>query len=327
MTTAYLRGLGSYLPERVMTNADFEKIVETTDEWITSRTGIKERRIAKKDETCSDMAYHASVRALENAQLEIAEIDLIIVATITADHSCPSASCILQGKLGASGVPAMDVNAACSGFPYAVSIAEAFVKSNKYKNILVVASEKMSSLVDYTDRATCILFGDGAAAAVISTQKSGFSIDHIALGADGENGMIMSVPAGGSSMPASIESVEKRLHFFRMQGSEVFKHAVRRMGSVAEECIAAAGITMDQIDWLIPHQANTRIVEAMAKRSTLANERVYNEVHRYGNTSGSSVAIALDDLMKERGVTAGQKILLVAFGGGMTWGAILLTKV
>jgi 3-oxoacyl-[acyl-carrier-protein] synthase-3 len=327
MTTAYLLGLGSYLPKRVMTNADFEKIVDTTDEWITSRTGIKERRIAAEDETCSDMAYHAATRAVDDAGLNISDIDFIIVATITPDYPCPSASCILQGRLGAQGVPAMDLNAACSGFPYCLSVAEAFIKAGTCRNVLVVASEKMSSVVDYTDRATCVLFGDGAAAAVVSSQEGGFSLDSTVLGADGENAMIMSVPAGGSAMPACQESIDKRLHYFRMQGKEVFKHAVRRMESVAEECISRVGVAIEQIDWLIPHQANTRIVDAMAKRSTLPTERVYNEVSRYGNTSGSSVAIALNDLIRERGVASGQKILLVAFGGGMTWGATLLTKI
>lgn len=327
MAKAHLVGIGSYLPKKIMTNQDFEKIVDTTDEWITNRTGIKQRHIAREDETCSDMAYEAALLAMQDAQVCMDDIDAIIVGTITADYSCPSAACVLQGKLGGKKVPAFDVNAACSGFPYCLSIAESFVQSGKYKNLLVVASEKMSSVVDYTDRTTCVLFGDGAAAAVVSDQPKGFSVDQVFLGADGERSMIMSVPAGGSKLPACQESLDQRLHFFRMQGKEVFKCAVRHMSAIAEECVEKAGITMEQIHWLIPHQANTRIVEAVAKRSSLPTERIYNEVHRYGNTSGSSVLIALNDLMREKGVKKGEKILLVAFGGGMTWGATLLTKV
>lgn len=321
---SYLNGIGSYVPERVMTNADFEKIVDTTDEWITSRTGIKERRIARPDETTSDMALEASKEALANSGIEASDLDMIIVGTMSPDYPCPSTACMLQDKLGAGKCPAMDVGAACSGFVYAVSMAKAFVESGMYSNILVVAAEKMSSVVDYTDRATCVLFGDGAAAGVVSDRASGFEIKNVCLGADGSQGLMMAVEGGGSKHPASEETVKNKMHYFKMNGQEVFKHAIRTMESTAQECVEGAGLAIEDISWLIPHQANSRIVETMAKRSPLPEERIYNGVWRYGNTSGSSVAIAMNDLIKEKGVDKGDNLLLVAFGAGLSWGSMLL---
>lgn len=321
---SYLNSIGSYVPERIMTNADFEKIVDTTDEWITTRTGIKERRIARPDETTSDMAFEASKEALAKSGIEAHELDMIIVGTMSPDYPCPSTACILQDKLGAGTCAAMDLGAACSGFVYAVATAKAFVEAGMYKNILIVAAEKMSIVVDYTDRATCVLFGDGAAAGVVSDTPSGFAIKNVCLGADGSNGLMMMVPAGGSAHPASEQTVKDKMHYFRMNGQEVFKYAIRTMESTAQECIEGAGLTIQDISWLIPHQANSRIIEALAKRSELPAERIYNEVWRYGNTSGSSVAIAMNDLLKEKGVSTGENILLVAFGAGLSWGSLLL---
>lgn len=325
----YVSGVASYLPERILTNADLEKMVETSDEWITTRTGIKERHIARPDETASEMAEKAARLCLERSKVAPSEIDLIIVGTFTGDYPCPTASCLLQGKIGADNAAAFDVNAACSGYLYILSTAKAFVEAGVYRTVLVVAVEKMSSVIDYTDRTTCVLFGDGAAASIVSKdpKPNSFLLEHINLGANGAAGMIINIPAGGSAMPPCKESVEKKLHFVRMQGQEVFKHAVRCMESAAQQCVEGAGITLEQVDWLIPHQANARIIEAMVKRSPLPAERIYNQVWRYGNTSGASVAIALDDLMKEQTLKSGERVLLVAFGAGLTWGSALLRKV
>lgn len=326
---AYVSGVASYLPEKILTNTDLEKMVETSDEWITTRTGIKERHIARPDETASEMAEKAAKLCLERSKVDPLEIDLIIVGTFTGDYPCPTTSCLLQGKIGANNAAAFDLNAACSGYLYILSTAKAFIEAGIYRTILVVAVEKMSSVIDYTDRGTCVLFGDGAAASIVSRdpKSNSFLLEYTNMGSNGAAGMIINIPAGGSAMPSCKESVEQKLHTVRMQGQEVFKHAVRCMESAAQQCVDGAGITMEQIDWLIPHQANARIIEAIAKRSPLPPERIYNQVWRYGNTSGASVAIALDDLMKEQTLHSGERVLLVAFGAGLTWGSALLQKI
>lgn len=325
--TARITGLGSYLPEKILSNADLEKMVETSDEWIVSRTGMKERRIAREDEFTSDMGARAAERALEKAGLSATDIDLIICATLTPDYLFPSTAAILQEKLNAPHAAAVDVQAACSGFIYGLAMAKAFITSGIYKNVLLVASEKLSSIVNYKDRNTCVLFGDGACAAVISSSGSGLAIEEVSLGADGQQAGLLMLPAGGSRQPASQETIDKELHFIFMDGRETFKHAVRRMEAAAKEVLDKSGIKEEEISWLVPHQANIRIIDAMAKRFNLPDDKVYKTVHKYGNTSASSIGIALYDLMSEDVVQKGEHILLVAFGAGLTWGATILTAI
>lgn len=322
---AKIIGTGAYLPERVLTNGDLERMVETTDEWIVSRTGMKERRIARADEFTSDMGSSASRIAIADAKLTPDQIDFIIVATITPDYTFPSTACLIQHEIGAKGAGAMDIQAACTGYLYALFVAKSLVESGSYRNILVVAPDKLSSITNYKDRSTCILFGDGAAAAVISLEGKGLSIETVRLGADGEQGALLIMPGGGCRQPASAESVANDQHYIKMAGNEVFKHAVRRMESASRECLEAAKVNEKEIAWVIPHQANIRIIDAMAKRfEHLPPERVFKTVHKYGNTSASSVGIALDELLKSNTVKSGEKILLTAFGAGFTWGAAVL---
>lgn len=324
---ARIIGMGSYLPEHVMTNQDFEKMIETTDEWIVSRTGIKERRIARKDEFTSDMGREAAKKALVAAQISPEDVDFVLVATMTPDYISSSAAALIQSAIGAHNAGALDVQAACTGFIYALSIGKAYVESGMYRNILVVASEKMSTYVDYTDRSTCILFGDGASAAVVSSEGGGLAIDTVSLGSDGSLAELVIVPGGGVRHPPSQESLAAGLHYFKMDGKEVFKHAVRRMTAAAKECLDRVGLSKEQISWLVPHQANMRIMDAIAKNFNLPAEKMYKTVQKYGNTSASSVAIALDELTQEHRITVGEHVLLVAFGAGLTWGAAVLTQV
>jgi len=319
-------GTGSYLPERVLTNGDLEKIVETSDEWIVSRTGMKERRIAKEDEYPSTMGAEAAKKALATAQISAEEIDYILVATCTPDYIFPSTACLIQRAIGAKNAVGVDMQAACTGFLYILSMAKALVESGAYKNILLVAAEKLSSITDYTDRSTCILFGDGAAACVVSaSEKPGLLIESVRLGSDGQCAELVIQPGGGSRCPATATSVEQKQHFIKMSGNEVFKHAVRRMESACKECLDAAGVSEQEISWLVPHQANVRIIDAMGKRfEHLSSDRIYKTLHKYGNTSASSVAIALDELLKSGVVGDKEQILLTAFGAGLTWGAALL---
>ena len=300
-------------------------MVETSDEWIVSRTGMKERRIAASNEFTSDMGAAAALKALEKANLKAEELDLILVATVTPDYTFPSTAALIQAKLKASNAAAFDFQTACTGFLYGLSIAKAYIESGFYKNILVVASEKLSSIVNYKDRNTCVLFGDGAAAAVVSGNGPGLTIREVCLGADGEVAELLMLPAGGCREPASIDSVANGKHFITMGGKEVFKHAVRRMEGAAKECLEKANLSEDAVDWLIPHQANERIIDAIAKRFSIGDEKVYKTVAKYGNTSASTVAIALDELISEKTIKEGANILLVAFGGGFTWAATLLT--
>lgn len=324
---ARIIGTGSYLPEKILSNAELEKMVDTSDEWIVTRTGMKERRIAKSTEFTSDMGISAAKVALEDAGKTPEEIDLILVATLTPDYIFPSTAALIQSALGATKAAAMDFQAACTGYLYGLSIAKSFIESGLYKNILLIASEKLSSITNYKDRNTCVLFGDGAAAAVISHEGAGFSINEVCLGADGELAQLLILPAGGSREPASHESVENGKHYILMEGKEVFKHAVRRMESAAKECLDKAQMAESEIDWLVPHQANERIIDAIAKRFEIAEDRVFKTVHKYGNTSASAVAIALDELIKKNEIASGDNLLLVAFGAGFTWGASILTKI
>ncbi len=326
---AKIIGTGSYLPKRVLSNQDLEKIVETTDDWIVTRTGMKERRIAREDEFTSDMGADAARAALDDAGMSAEEIDFILVATMTPDYMCPSTSCLIQKAIGATKAASMDVGAACTGFLYVLATAKAFVETGLAKNVLVIASEKLSSITDYQDRATCVLFGDGASACIVSAAKErkGLELSGITLGCDGGQADILVIPAGGCRQPASNETVENRQHYVKMEGKEVFKHAVRRMESACKECLELAELQEQDISWLIPHQANIRIIDAMAKRfKHLPPDRIFKTVHKYGNTSASSVGIALDELLKQESLQKGERILLTAFGGGLTWGAAVLTS-
>lgn len=324
---ARIIGLGSYLPEKILTNQDLEKMVETSDEWIVSRTGMKERRIAGSTEFSSDMGTAAAKIALEKTSISPEEIDLILLATMSPDYPSPSTAAIVQTMLGAKNAAAMDIQAACSGFLYGLSTAKAYVESGLYRNVLVIAAEKMSSVIDYTDRNTCVLFADGAAAAVITGDGMGLSIDTICLGSDGSLAELLMIPAGGARHPTSQETLANRMHFLKMNGRELFKHAVRRMCNAATNCLNQAGVTQAQISWVVPHQANVRIIDAIASNLNIPSEKMYQTLHKYGNTSASSIAIALDELTKEHELASGEQILLVAFGGGLTWGAALLTKI
>ena len=329
MTTqsrARIIGMGSYLPKKILTNQDLEKMVDTSDEWIVSRTGMKERRIAGPEESPSFMGIQAAEKALKESKIAAKDLDMILVATMTPDYITPSTAALVQAELKASKAAALDIQAACTGFLYGLSIAKAYVEAKLYRHVLVIASEKLSTIVNYKDRNTCVLFGDGASAAVISDMGKGFSIDSLCLGTDGEQAELLMIPAGGACQPSTHESVDQCLHFLRMEGKEVFKHAVRRMNAAAKECLSKAGLSEDQISWLVPHQANMRIIEAIAKSFHIADEKVYKTVHKYGNTSASSVAIALEELIHEKPIHQGERILLVGFGAGLTWGAAVLTK-
>lgn len=321
---ATIIGIGSYLPERILSNVDLEKMVDTSDEWITTRTGMKERRLAASDEFTSDMGYAAAKRAMEDAKVLPESIDIILFATLTPDYIFPSTACLIQKRLQAMHAAAMDMQAACTGYLYALSIAKAYVESGHYKTILIVAAEKLSSIVNYKDRDTCVLFGDGAAACVVSSDKPGYTIENVSLGADGEQAQLLILPAGGSKYPASLKTVKRGLHFLQMEGKEVFKHAVRRMESAVIQCLDATGIKQEEIGWMVPHQANSRIIESVARRFHVKKERIYMTIHKYGNTSASSVGITLDELIKEKKVKRGEHVILFAFGAGVTWGAASL---
>ncbi|MDD5217338.1 MAG: ketoacyl-ACP synthase III [Candidatus Omnitrophica bacterium] len=319
---AGITGLGAYLPAKVLTNFDLEKMVDTTDDWIRTRTGIRERRIAAKGQKSSDLGLEAAKQALQNAGLKPADLELIIVATITPDMLFPSTACSIQARLGAA-CGAFDMAAACSGFPYALAVSEGLVKAGLYKHILVVGAEMLSSFIDWKDRATCVLFGDGAGAAVVSRldHDSGHGVIASYLGSDGNQADILQIPGGGSAHPPSEETLKQGLHFLKMQGAEVFKVAVRTMEDAVHEVLRRADLELKDVDWLIPHQANIRILNAVAERLELPPEKVYINVDRYGNMSSASTVVALCEAVSQGLVKKGQIIVLVAFGGGLTWAA------
>ncbi len=322
---AYVLGLGAYLPERRLTNVDLEKLVDTSDEWIFSRTGMRERRIAGDEEFPSDMGAKAASIALERAHVREADVQLIIAASMSPDHISPSTAALIQAKMHLHRAAAFDVQAACSGFLYALGVAKAFVESGTYQNVLVVATEKMSAFMDYRDRSTCVLFGDGAAAALVSSSPGLLRIDSVSLGADGSLASLIEIPAGGSRFPASQETLDRGMHYFKMAGREVYKHAIRRMRGAVEEALQKRGLSEKEIHWLIPHQANIRIIEGLAKDFQLPLSQVYTVLDRYGNTSASGVGIALEELVRTKSLSFGEHLVLTAFGGGLTWGAVLLT--
>ncbi len=320
-----ISGTGSYLPKKVLTNFDLEKFLDTSDEWIFGRSGIKARHIAADGEAVSDMACVAASRALEDAGLDASSMDLVIVTTVNPDMLFPSTACLLQAKLGIrNNIPCFDLEAACSGFVYGVEVATRMMQSGLYKNALVVSSEKMSSMVNWKDRATCVLFGDGAGAVVLSASSDeNTGIIGTVLGADGSDTAMLRLPAGGSAMPTSEETVRQGLHFLQMDGREVFKHAVKIMQEKALEVLDLCGISADKLSLLIPHQANTRIIESVAKRLKIPSEKVYVNIENYGNTSSASIPIAIDEAARSGRIKKGDYVLFVAFGAGLTWGATL----
>ncbi len=313
-------GIGSAAPEKVLSNFDFEKMIDTSDEWIRSRTGISERRIAEPDVASSDLGYEASIKALEDASIGPEDIDGIIVGTITPDFIFPSTACVLQKLLGAKNAFAFDVLAGCSGFIYALHVAKGLIQGGSAKKLLVVGAETLSKIMNYEDRTTCILFGDGAGAAVITASETP-GILSSCLGANGDGWEYLYMPGGGSRIPTSEESVKNGSHFLQMQGKEVFKEAVKALQSSSLKAIEQAGITPDQIDLLIPHQANYRIIEVVRKRLELPEEKVFSNLDRYGNTSSASVPIALDEAVKSGRLKKGDIVVFSAFGAGFTWGA------
>ncbi|MEI6342418.1 MAG: beta-ketoacyl-ACP synthase III [Verrucomicrobiota bacterium] len=324
LRTVSITGVGSCVPERILSNADLERMVETTDEWITSRTGIRERRIAADDQATSDLATEAARRALADAGVRAEDVDLIIVATITPDMPFPSTACLVQHRLGATRAAAFDIEAACSGFVYALDIASHFVASHTYNTVLVIGAEKMSSVVDWTDRNTCVLFGDGAGAAVLQNRPSAHGLLTTCLGSDGGKASLLELPAGGSACPATAETVAARRHFLRMDGKETFKNAVNAMVTAATQALERCGIGIEGIRCIIPHQANQRILAAVAERLGAREDQVFSNVERYGNTSAASVGIALDEAVKSGRIQRGDLVLLVVFGAGLTWGAAVI---
>jgi 3-oxoacyl-[acyl-carrier-protein] synthase-3 len=326
MASVIITGVGSYVPERILTNEELAKMVNTSDEWIRTRSGIGERRIAAENETCSDMAVKSARAALADAKMSASEIDLLIVATCTPDTPLPSTACIVQHKLG---VPAhttcFDISAACSGFLYAMEIAYGQLLTNRYKKALIIGAEKLSTIVDWSDRTTCVLFGDAAGAAVLTkVDQPGIGIIGSDLGADGEFADKLMIPAGGSSCPASVQTIEARQHFIRMNGKEVFKSAVRVMETVCREMMEQHNLTGDQISLVIPHQANIRIIEALAGNLKLPMDKFFVNLDRYGNTSSATIPLALDEARRSGRVKPGDLTLLVAFGAGLTYGAALV---
>lgn len=321
---ASITGIGSYLPNKVLTNFDLEKMVDTSNDWIIQRTGIKERRIVENGVTTSDIATQASLRAMEDAGVSPKDLDMIITSTITPDHIFPSTSCYIQQKLGATRACAFDILAACAGFIYAMSIGQSFINSGAMKTVLVVGAECLSKITDYTDRTTCVLFGDGAGAAVIQRDPIKHEILSSHLAADGSEADVLIMPGGGARNPASLESVQQRLHYIQFKGKEVFKLAINNITNLILETTRENGLTLNDIDLIIPHQSNLRIIEATMEKLGLPMEKAFVNIDKYGNTSSASVPIAIDEARKEGRLRKGNIVMLVAFGGGLTWGSSVI---
>lgn len=315
---------GSYVPEKVLTNHDLEQMVETSDEWIVTRTGIKERRIAAPEQTTSDIATIAAQRALAKANMAATEIELIVVATITGDVPLPATACYVQQKLGAKNAFAFDISAACTGFIYGLSIAKRFILTGMVKNALVIGAEELSKFTDYTDRNTCVIFGDGAGAAILKPvpEEKGILTEY--LGSDGNAADLIYVPAGGTKIPITVEQIEQKQQFIKMKGNEVFKFAVLAMGKAIKHALTDAHINSDQVSLMIPHQANIRIIQASAERFNIPMEKVYINIDKYGNTSAASIPIALDEVVQSGKIQENDIIVLVAFGAGLTWGSCVI---
>ena len=317
-------GTGYCVPDKILTNFDLEKMVDTNDAWVVERTGIRERRIVEDGVPVSSLAYKASVMALENAGITAEELDLIIVATLTPDRVIPATACVLQDKLGAKKAAAFDLSAACSGFIYASSIACTLIKSGIYKHVLVIGCETLSKVIDWQDRNTCILFGDGAGAAVYGAVEDGYGMLGFDLGSDGSGGDALQIPSSGSLKPITVETIAARENFVHMDGQTVFRFAVKVMGKTVENALVNAGLTKEELNYLVPHQANIRIIQAAAKRLALPMDKVVTNIARYGNMSAASIPVALAEATETNRFRKGDIVAMVGFGAGLTWGACVM---
>ncbi|MGL6063810.1 MAG: beta-ketoacyl-ACP synthase III [Fusobacteriaceae bacterium] len=324
MKNAGIIGVGTYIPEKIMTNFDFEKMVDTSDEWIRTRTGVEERRFASPEQATSDLCINAAEKALINAKIKIEDIDMILVATCTPDFQIPSTACIIQKKMGALKAGALDINAACSGFIYGLTLANALIKSNIYKNVLVIGAETLSRILDMEDRNTCILFGDGAAAAVVSEIESGYGILSTYLGADGDLGEALTIKAGGTRNPITEERIKNKEQFLSMKGQEVFKFAVKVLPNATLEALNLAKILPEDVNLVIPHQANVRIIDAASKKLGIPIEKFYMNLNKVGNTSAASIGLALGEALEKGLVKKGENVVLTGFGAGLTYGSLVM---
>lgn len=318
---SYIAGWGKYVPERIVTNDDLSKTLETSDEWIRTRTGIRERRIAHPSETTASMAILAGRKALEKAEVSPTDVDLVIVATCTPDYPLPATASLVQAGVSAVNAGAFDLNAVCSGFVYAITTADALIRAGVHKNVLVIGSETFSRIVDWTDRSTSVLFGDGAGAVLLRAGEGAYGIQASTLGSDGTGADLLHIPAGGSKLPASMQTIQDKLHVVRMDGREVFRFAVNVLPKMTEKVVADAGWSLDDLDLLVAHQANERIIHAAAKSLGLPESKVYLNVHRYGNTSAASIPIALCEAADEGRLVDGSTVVVAGFGSGLTWAA------
>ncbi len=319
-----ITGIGSYLPEKILTNFDLEKIVDTSDEWIRTRTGVQERRIAGENEACSDLAIKASIKALEDAKVNPEDLDLIIVSTITPDFAFPATAALVQDRLGAKNAAAFDLEAACSGLVYALVTGSNFIATGMYKKVLVIGSEVLSKITDWKDRNTCVLFGDGASAIVLEEVEKGYGIKSYDLGSDGSGGHTLDQPGGGSRNPASKETVENRMHYLKMKGQDVFKFAIKALPETSVKTLERVGMVPDDVDLFVPHQANFRIISSAAKRLKVPVSKFFINLEKYGNTSSASIGIALDEAVKKGEIKRDDNIMLVGFGAGLTYASCLL---
>ena len=324
MKRSRIVGTGSYVPEKVLTNQELEQIVDTSDDWIVTRTGIKERRITSNGQASSNLATNAAKKALEMAGIGAEELDAIIVGTVTPDMFFPSVGCLVQDALGAKSALAFDISAGCSGFIYSLSVADSFITSGKYRKVLVLGTENLSKVTDYQDRGTCVLLGDGSGAVVLVADEGERGILSTHLHSDGSYKDLLFQPGGGSAVPPTYESIDNRLHYLKMDGNKLFKIAVKSLEDTVVETLAHNNIEDSEIDLLIPHQANLRIIQAIAKRLSLPEEKVFVNIHKYGNTSSASIPIALDEANRSGRINEGDLVLLNAFGAGLTWGAALV---
>jgi 3-oxoacyl-[acyl-carrier-protein] synthase-3 len=322
--TCSIMSVGSYVPERILSNADLEKMVDTTNEWIVTRTGIKERRIAAQNQATSDLAANAARIAMERARITPGEIDLIILATITPDMPFPSTACLVQEKIGAREAAAFDIQAACSGFIYALEIGQQFIMSRTYDTVLVIGAEKLSSIINWTDRNTCVLFGDGAGAAILRNRPDAHGLLTACMGSDGGRAGLLCMPGGGSAFPPTQETVAAGLHYLRMDGKETYKNAVTAMQTAAEEALRRCELEISQIQCIIPHQANRRIIDSLAERLGAKPEQLFVNLEKHGNTSAASVAIALDEAVQTKRIQRGDLVLMIVFGAGLTWAAAVI---
>jgi 3-oxoacyl-[acyl-carrier-protein] synthase-3 len=322
--TCSIISVGSYVPDRVLSNGDLEKMVDTSDEWIFTRTGIRERRIAAQHEVTSDLAAKAARIAMERGKVTPEQIDLIILATITPDMPFPSTACLVQEKIGAEKAAAFDIQAACSGFIFALEIGQQFIMSRTYDTVLVIGAEKLSSIINWSDRNTCVLFGDGAGAAILRNRPQAHGLLTACMGSDGGQAGLLCMPGGGSAFPPTHETVAAGLHYLRMDGKETYKNAVTAMQTAAEEALRRCELDISQIHCIIPHQANRRIIDAVAERLGAKPEQLFVNLEKHGNTSAASVAIALDEAVQTKRIQRGDLVLMIVFGAGLTWGAAVI---